>query len=222
MAVKRARVPKPGALDALSRAQENPTRRTADRRSPRDAALIALLLGAGARAEECQRLHVGDAPITARSSTARLHGKGDEVRTVPLPIPARERLTAWLQVRAELLAARPALANAVGEGLWAVQRGRLTVNGVTDVVRAVGKDAFPEVPPARLTAPMRANPENPPKRPHEGTAPGEQRPGPAVRRTAHDRPPVTAPPGPRRAGRRGTQRGRGRRLGPHHPGHLVC
>ncbi|MGJ6967825.1 tyrosine-type recombinase/integrase [Streptosporangium sp. G11] len=118
-AVKRARVPKPGVPDALSRAQENAVRRAADHRGPRDAALIALLLGAGARAEEAQRLRVSDVPITARSGTARLHGKGDEVRAVPLPVPARERLTAWLSVRAELLAARPALAEAVGEGLWA-------------------------------------------------------------------------------------------------------
>ncbi|MFC7646776.1 tyrosine-type recombinase/integrase [Streptosporangium lutulentum] len=118
LAVKRARVPKPGAPDALSRAQENAVRRAADRRGPRDSALIALLLGAGVRAEECQRLRVGDISITARSGTARLHGKGDEVHTVPLPVPARERLTAWLLARAELLAARPALADAVGEGPW--------------------------------------------------------------------------------------------------------
>ncbi|MGW0586392.1 tyrosine-type recombinase/integrase [Streptosporangium sp. NPDC002607] len=151
LAVKRARIPKPGAPDALSRAQENAVRRAADRRGPRDSALIALLLGAGARAEECQRLRVGDIPITARSGTARLHGKGDEVRTVPLPVPARERLTAWLLARAELLAARPALADAVGEGLWAGQRGRLSVDGVTDVVRAVGKDAgLPGLRPHRL------------------------------------------------------------------------
>ncbi|GAA2986419.1 hypothetical protein GCM10017559_02560 [Streptosporangium longisporum] len=123
LAVKRARVPKPGAPDALSRAQENAVRRAADRRGPRDAALIALLLGAGARAEECQRLRTGDIPFTARSGTARLHGKGDEVRTVPLPVPARERLTAWLQARAELLAARPNLAEQVGDGLWVGQDG---------------------------------------------------------------------------------------------------
>ncbi|MEU4834101.1 tyrosine-type recombinase/integrase [Streptosporangium sp. NPDC023615] len=151
LAVKRARVPKPGAPDALTRAQENAIRRAADRRGPRDSALIALLLGAGARAEECQRLRTGDIPITARSGTARLHGKGDEVRTVPLPVPARERLTAWLQARAELLAARPDLADAVGDGLWVGQRGRLSVDGVTDVVRAVGKDAgLPGLRPHRL------------------------------------------------------------------------
>ncbi|MER6831966.1 tyrosine-type recombinase/integrase [Streptosporangium sp. NPDC000563] len=151
LAVKRTRVPKPGAPDALTRAQENAVRRAADRRGPRDSALIAVLLGAGARAEECQRLRISDVPITARSGTARLHGKDDEVRTVPLPVPARERLTAWLLARAELLAARPALADAVGDGLWAGQRGRLTVDGVTDVVRAVGKDAgLPGLRPHRL------------------------------------------------------------------------
>jgi len=151
LAVKRARIPKPGAPDALTRAQENAVRRAADRRGPRDSALIAVLLGAGARAEECQRLRIGDISITARSGTARLHGKGDEVRTVPLPVPARERLTAWLFARAELLAMRPTLADAVGDGMWAGQRGRLSVDGVTDVVRAVGKDAgLPGLRPHRL------------------------------------------------------------------------
>ncbi|GAA3509775.1 integrase/recombinase XerC [Streptosporangium album] len=151
LAVKRARVPKPGAPDALTRAQENAVRRAADRRGPRDAALIALLLGAGARTEETQRLTVADVPITARSGTARLHGKGDEVRTVPLPIPARERLAAWLLARADLLATRPTLAEATGEGLWTGQRGRLSVDGVTDVVRATGKAAgLPGLRPHRL------------------------------------------------------------------------
>ncbi|MEV6868480.1 hypothetical protein AB0M44_46820, partial [Streptosporangium subroseum] len=56
-------------------------------------------------------------------------------------MPARERFSAWLLVRAELLTARPALAEAVGDGLWVSQRGRLAVDGVTDAVRAVGKAA---------------------------------------------------------------------------------
>ncbi|MBG0831619.1 tyrosine-type recombinase/integrase [Planomonospora sp. ID67723] len=151
IAVKNARVPRPGAPEALTRAAENAIRRAADRRSPRDAALIALLLGAGARAEECQRLTVADVALTARTGTARLHGKGDQVRTVPLPAPARERLDAWLTERTVLLAARPALADLVGDGLWAGQRGRLSVDGVTDVVRAVGKDAgLPSLRPHRL------------------------------------------------------------------------
>ncbi|MDP9843697.1 tyrosine-type recombinase/integrase [Streptosporangium lutulentum] len=151
LAVKRARVPKPGAPEALTRAQENAVRRAADRRGPRDAALIAVLLGTGARAEECQRLSIADVPITARSGTARLLGKGDEVRTVPLPIPARERLSAWLLARTELLTARPALAETAGDGLWTGQRGRLSVDGVTDVVRAVGKAAdLPGLRPHRL------------------------------------------------------------------------
>ncbi len=51
LAVKRARVPEPGAPDAPTRAQGNAVRRAADRHGPRDAALIALLLGARARAE---------------------------------------------------------------------------------------------------------------------------------------------------------------------------
>ncbi|GGK93970.1 tyrosine recombinase XerC [Planomonospora parontospora subsp. parontospora] len=149
--VKNARVPRPGAPDALTRAAENAVRRAADRRGSRDAALIALLLGTGARAEECQRLTVADVPLTARTGTVRLHGKGDQVRTVPLPAPARTRLNAWLHERTDLLTARSALADRIGDGLWSGQRGRLSIDGVTDVVRAVGKDAgLPSLRPHRL------------------------------------------------------------------------
>ena len=69
--------------------------RAAARRSVRDAAIAAVLLYAGARVEECARLEAGDIVITARTGTVRLHGKGDEVRTVPLPAPARARISAW-------------------------------------------------------------------------------------------------------------------------------
>jgi len=39
-----------------------------------------LLLGTGARVEECTRPEVEDFAITARTGEVRLHGTGDEVR----------------------------------------------------------------------------------------------------------------------------------------------
>ncbi|MFC6082995.1 hypothetical protein [Sphaerisporangium aureirubrum] len=56
-----------------------------------------------------------------------------------LSAPARERVSSWLLERTELLEAKPGLAAAAGEdGLWVGKRGLLTVDGITDVVLAVG------------------------------------------------------------------------------------
>ena len=99
IAVKRARIPRPGEPDALTPQQEGAVRRAAARRGPRDAAIIAVLLDAGARVEECARLDAEDFAITARTGEVRLHGKGDEVRFVPLSRRARELVSAWLDER---------------------------------------------------------------------------------------------------------------------------
>ncbi|WP_238005910.1 tyrosine-type recombinase/integrase [Dactylosporangium sp. AC04546] len=136
--VTRARVPRPGAPEALTVQRENALRRAADRRGPRDAAIIALLLGTGARVEECAGLAITDVAVTARTGSARLLGKGSQVRTVPIPAPARERLGVWLGVRAERLTAA-ALADP--GHLWLGQRGALTVEGITKTVLAAGREA---------------------------------------------------------------------------------
>lgn len=128
--VKRARVPRPGEPDALTPAQQGAVERAAARRGARDAAVVDVLLGTGARVEECAGLDAGDLALTARTGTARLVGKGDEVRTVPIPARARRSVGAWLDVRGR------------HDGpLWTGQRGPLTVSGVTKVVLAVGAAA---------------------------------------------------------------------------------
>jgi integrase len=127
--VKRARVPKPGEPDSLTRPLEGAVRRAAGRRSARDSAIVALLLGSGARVEECARLDLEDVTLTARTGTVRLFGKGDEVRTVPVVAPTPDRLRAWL------------LEHPGGPGLWIGKRGRMTVSGITNVVLEVGATA---------------------------------------------------------------------------------
>ncbi|GAA2128830.1 hypothetical protein GCM10009727_19760 [Actinomadura napierensis] len=68
--------------------------------------------------------------MTARTGGARLHGKGDQVRAVPLPAPARTALLDWLAERGR------------EDGpLWTGQRGTLTISGITQVVLAVGRVA---------------------------------------------------------------------------------
>ena len=130
IAVKRVRIPRPGEPDALTPQQGAAFRRAAARRGPRDAAIIAVLLDAGARVEECARLDAEDFAITARTGEVRLHGKGDEVRSVPLSGRARELVSAWLDVRGR----HPGPA-------WTGQRGPLTDSGITQVVLAAGADA---------------------------------------------------------------------------------
>lgn len=86
------------------------------------------------------RVDLEDVAITARTGSIRLHGKGDEVRDVPLPAIARERLSAWIRERG----------TAPGP-LWTGQRGPLTISGITQVVLAVGDDAgLPGLRPHRL------------------------------------------------------------------------
>ena len=130
IAVRRARIPRPGEPHALTPQQEGAVRRAAIRRGPRDAAIIAVLLDAGARVEECVRLDAGDFAITARTGEVRLHGKDNEVRFVPLPRRARELVSAWLDERGR----HPGPA-------WHGQRGPLTISGITQVVLATGADA---------------------------------------------------------------------------------
>jgi integrase/recombinase XerC len=120
----------PGEPKALAAVGQGRVERASLRRGARDAAIIAVLLYAGARVEECARLDLEDVAITARTGRIRLHGKGDEVRDIPLPVMARERLSEWIAVRG----------NAAGP-LWTGQLGRLTISGITQVVLAVGEDA---------------------------------------------------------------------------------
>jgi integrase/recombinase XerC len=89
-----------------------------------------VLLYAGARVEECQQLQVDDIAITARTGQVRLVGKGDEARVDPLRARARERISAWMEVRGNQPGA-----------LWTGQRGPMTISGITQVVLAVGRAA---------------------------------------------------------------------------------
>ena len=130
IAVRRVRIPRPGEPGALTRQEEAALRRAAARRGPRDAAIVEVLLNTGARVEECARLDAEDFAITARTGEVRLHGKGDEVRSVPLSRRGRELVSAWLDVRGR----HPGPA-------WHGQRGPLTISGITQAVLAAGADA---------------------------------------------------------------------------------
>jgi hypothetical protein len=90
--VKRARVPRPGEPDALAQKQQGAVERAAGRRSTRDAAIIAVLLYAGARAEECARVDLDDAwpspPAPAPSGCTARATRSARYRCRPSPANA--------------------------------------------------------------------------------------------------------------------------------------
>ncbi len=75
----------------------------APQRLARDRAIAFLMLYAGPRVEETYSLDLDDLEIYPRSGEMHIRkGKNAKERDVPLPKPARDALTAWLKVRAEL------------------------------------------------------------------------------------------------------------------------
>jgi integrase len=80
------------AAFAAMAADESPTAR-------RDAALIALLVGAGLRREEATALDLAD--LDSARETLVVTGKGAVVRSVPLAPGVRRAIGAWLEVRGE-------------------------------------------------------------------------------------------------------------------------
>lgn len=112
----------------------------------RDAALLELLYGTGARISEITDLDVDDVagpvgPDAPEHAGLRLIGKGDKERIVPLGSYAREAVAAWLVRGRPALAERgkgsPALLlNARGgrlsrQSAWAVLRARAEQAGLT-------------------------------------------------------------------------------------------
>lgn len=103
----------------------------------RDAALVALLFGAGVRRAELVRLELADyAPLDA---TLRVrHGKGDRERTVPLPPGTVRALETWRAVRGDVAGAllcRVSKAGVIGEG---IRSGEAIRARLGQLVRAAG------------------------------------------------------------------------------------
>lgn len=65
----------------------------------RDAAILALLLGAGLRRAECADLMLGD--YNAEDQTVTINGKGDKQRLMPLGASTDLAVRDWLQVRGD-------------------------------------------------------------------------------------------------------------------------
>ena len=91
------------------------------RQDVRAGAIFSLLLYTGCRVSDLTGLELSDVLIRERSGSVEFrHGKGNKQRSVPLPLPARRALQAYLETR------RPDASSAVFIG----ERGPLTDRGV--------------------------------------------------------------------------------------------
>ena len=122
--------------ERLDPAADRAVMRAAERRGPRDLAIVALMRMAGLRAGEVHRLNVGDVLLTARTGPVQVLGKGDKVRTVHLGPKGREALRAWMIERHAWPGADsdPAL-------FLAERGGRLSLRSLRYVVAEIGKAA---------------------------------------------------------------------------------
>jgi site-specific recombinase XerD len=76
----------------------------------RDRAIAFLMLYAGPRVEEVERLNLADVELRPKSGVLHVRqGKGFKERDVPLPKPARDPLEAWLKEREKLKVQNDAL-----------------------------------------------------------------------------------------------------------------
>ncbi len=95
-------LPKVVPIDDLTALLETPSRESPFGR--RDRAILEMLYGGGFRCSELCGLNLGDLDASAR--TARVRGKGNKERIVPLGRKAWEALDGYLQVRGAFLGGR--------------------------------------------------------------------------------------------------------------------
>ena len=91
------------------------------RQDIRAAAIFSLLLYTGCRVSDLVELEIADLMLSERSGTVVFrHGKGGKQRSVPLPLPARRAIQAYLEIRPPLQLKK----------LFVGERGALTDRGV--------------------------------------------------------------------------------------------
>jgi len=112
------------APKGLDRAQVRKLLREVElRQDTRSSAIFNLFLFTGCRVGDLAALELDHLMLAERSGTVVFeYGKGNKERNVPLPLPARRALQAWLE-------ARPPVGSAVFVG----ERGRLTERGVRNL-----------------------------------------------------------------------------------------
>lgn len=108
-------------------------------RNARDIAILEILAGAGLRVSELCGLELADVEIFERKGTARVRGKGDKYREVPLNADARHALTNYLKERGQ-----------TPGRLFLGQRGPMTPSGVFRMLQKYARQAGLSVSPHTL------------------------------------------------------------------------
>jgi site-specific recombinase XerC len=115
----------------------------------RDKAIAFLMLYAGPRVEEVERLNLVDLEFRPRSGMLQIReGKGFKERDVPLPKLARDALDAWLKEREQLDIPHEALFVELRAGYRPLSR-RSMQNMIVEAGRRAGLDRLD--PPVQIT-----------------------------------------------------------------------
>jgi site-specific recombinase XerD len=115
----------------------------------RDKAIAFLMLYAGPRVEEVERLNLEDVELRPKSGMLHIHqGKGFKERDVPLPKPARDPLEAWLKEREKLVVPHEALFVELRAGYRPLSR-RSMQNMVAEAGKRTGLERLD--PPVEVT-----------------------------------------------------------------------
>jgi site-specific recombinase XerD len=114
-------------------------RREAERAGPMADAIVTTLLNTGLRVDELVRLTWEDVTVQDRSGTARVRGKGQKVRLVPLNAAVRQALEG-IQLEGIQPLAPANLANATGP-IFRGKRGPYTDRGVRSLLATLGRRA---------------------------------------------------------------------------------
>ena len=130
----RRKLPMHLGVDAAAQVMEAPE--SDDAVALRDRAVLELLYGSGLRVSELSGLDLDHLVLAPGHEEARVLGKGDKERTVPIGAKSREALLAWLERRAELL--RPGGDGVVATGVSAPAEPELVVRAVQRLVQRWG------------------------------------------------------------------------------------
>jgi tyrosine recombinase XerC len=115
--------------------------KTSDSFLVRDRAILELLYSTGIRVAELVSRNLDD--LDFNDEVLRVRGKGNKERLVPVGLPAKEAVAAWLPLRQDLLASRAARGfQSAEDALFLNGRGgRLTTRSVERMVRGYGEKA---------------------------------------------------------------------------------
>jgi integrase/recombinase XerC len=107
----------------------------------RDRAILELLYSTGIRVAELVSRDLGD--LDFEGEMLRVRGKGNKERLVPVGLPAKEAVIAWLPQRRQLITARQGRGrNVENDALFLNGRGsRLTTRSVERMVKVCGEKA---------------------------------------------------------------------------------